>query len=47
MSVNFIVAINFLKLNVPDSKSRNIPKVVVVWRWAVGVWDFGGGGIVG
>jgi hypothetical protein len=32
-------------LYVPDSKSRNIPEVVFVWRWAVGVlgiwreWD--------
>ncbi len=32
---------------VPDSKSRNIPEVVVVWRQTVGVWGFGGGGIVG
>ncbi len=32
---------------VPDSKSRNIPEVVVVWRWTVGVWEFGGGGVVG
>jgi hypothetical protein len=32
-------------LAVPDSKSRNIPEVVIVMRWAVGVlgicrgWD--------
>ncbi len=37
----------FKHVNVPDSKSRNIPEVVVVWRWTVGVWGFGGGGIVG
>ncbi len=27
--------------SVPDSKSRNIPEVVLVWRWAVkvlGIW---------
>jgi hypothetical protein len=32
---------------VPDSKNRNIPEVVVVRRWTVGVWGFGRGGIVG
>ncbi len=32
---------------VPDSKSRYIPEVVFVWRWAVGVLGIGGGGIVG
>ncbi len=32
---------------VPDSKSRNIPEVVVVWHWTVGVWEFGRGGIAG
>jgi hypothetical protein len=36
-----------LFITVPDSKSRNIPEVVVVWRWTVGVWGFGRGGIVG
>jgi hypothetical protein len=25
-------------LIVPDSKRGNIPEVVVVWRWKVGVW---------
>jgi hypothetical protein len=25
------------RLTVPDSKSRNIPEVVFVWRWTVGV----------
>ncbi len=36
-----------LEVLVPDSKSRNIPEVIVVWRWTVGVWERGGGGIVG
>jgi hypothetical protein len=34
-------------ITVPDSKSRNVPKVVVVRRWAVGFWDVGGEGWVG
>ncbi len=38
---------NLAKITVPDSKSRNIPEVVVVWRQTVGVWEFGRGGIVG
>ncbi len=32
---------------VPDSKSRNIPEVVVVRRWAVGILGFGGEGWAG
>jgi hypothetical protein len=32
---------------VPDSKSRNIPEVVLVRRGAVGFWEFGGKGWVG
>jgi hypothetical protein len=30
-----------------DSKSRNIPEVVFVRRWAFGVLGFGEGGTVG
>ncbi len=32
---------------VPDSKSRNIPEVVIVWRGQLGLWEFGKGGAVG
>jgi hypothetical protein len=32
---------------VPDSKSRNIPEVVIVRRWAVGVLGIWRGGTVG
>ncbi len=32
-------------LLVPDNKSRNVPEVVVVRRWAVGIWDFGREGV--
>jgi hypothetical protein len=32
---------------VPDSKSQNIPEVVIVRRWAVGVLGIGEGGTVG
>jgi hypothetical protein len=34
-------------VSVPDSKSRNIPEVVLVRRWAVGVLGIGGKGGVG
>ncbi len=33
--------------SVPDSKSRNIPEVVIVRRGAVGVLGIGEGGTVG
>jgi hypothetical protein len=39
-----------LKLTVPDNKSRNIPEVVLVRRWAVGVlgiWKEGVGWVKG
>jgi hypothetical protein len=32
-------------IGVPVSKSRNIPEVVLVRRWAVGVLEIGGGGV--
>jgi hypothetical protein len=32
---------------VPDSKSRNIPEVFLVRRWAGGIRGFGGEGLVG
>ncbi len=32
-------------VSVPDSKSRNIPEVVVVRRWAVGILGFWRGGV--
>ena len=35
---------NFIII-VPDSKSRNIPEVVVVRRWAVGILGFWRGGV--
>ncbi len=31
----------------PDSKSRNIPEVVIVRRGQLGFWEFGKGGTVG
>jgi hypothetical protein len=40
-----VVSVGLLFVSVPDSKSRNIPEVVIVRRWAVGVlgiwkgWD--------
>ncbi len=34
-------------VNVPDNKSRNIPEVVLVRRWAVGVLGIGREGWVG
>ncbi len=32
---------------VPDSKSRNIPEVVIVGAEQLGFWEFGEGGTVG
>ncbi len=32
---------------VPDSKSRNIPEVVIVRRGQLGFWEFGEGETVG
>jgi hypothetical protein len=36
-----------LEISVPDSKSRNIPEVVVVRRWAVGILGLEGRGGMG
>ncbi len=36
-----------LYVPVPNSKSQNIPKVVIVRRGAGGFWEFGEGGSVG
>jgi hypothetical protein len=37
MSPGAVLKTDMDMISVPDSKSRNIPEVVVVWRWAVGV----------
>jgi hypothetical protein len=34
-------------VGVPDSKSRNVPEVVIIRRWAVGVLGIRKGGTVG
>jgi hypothetical protein len=41
-----ILAVNHT-VHVPDSKSRNIPEVVLVGRWAAGVLGIWKGGTVG
>jgi hypothetical protein len=35
------------EVNVLENKSRNIPEVVLVRRWTVGILGFGGEGWVG
>ncbi len=47
MVVLATVVLGLVVLAVPDNKSRNIPEVVIVRRWAVGFWEFGGKGWVG
>ncbi len=34
-------------VTVPDSKSGNIPEVIIVRRGQLGFWEFGKGGTVG
>jgi hypothetical protein len=34
-----------ITIHVPDSKSRNIPEVVLVRRWAVGILGIWRGGV--
>ncbi len=34
-------------IGVPDSKSRNIPEVIIVGAGQLGFWEFGEGGSVG
>ncbi len=37
--------VRFLLVHVPDNKSRNIPEVVLVRRWTVGVLGIWRGGV--
>ncbi len=43
----FVYVKNKPCISVPDSKSRNIPEVVIVRRGQLGFWEFGEGGSVG
>jgi hypothetical protein len=45
LSVLFDFEVKINILTVPDNKSRNIPKVVLVRRWAVGVLGIRRGGV--
>jgi hypothetical protein len=33
--------------SVPDSRRRIVPEVVLVRRWVIGFWEFGGGRVWG
>ncbi len=45
MECETLIFMKLLKVVVPDGKSRNIPEVVVVRRWAVGILGFWEGGV--